>query len=84
MVGSDNAVVYNQETFDRLVEENKRCYHEKMSKIEHLVERMRKEIVLIWDELGFVDEDKADFIQFMDKGNLFKNSIVQSFHFSEK
>lgn len=68
LVECDDAVVYNQVTLDRLVEENQRCHREKMNRIESLIEKLRREILSIWNELGFVDEDKENFTEFMQNG----------------
>lgn len=68
LVERDDEVVYNQGTLDRLIEENKRCHFEKMSRIEALIGKLRGEIIGIWDELGFIDEDKASFIDYLQDG----------------
>lgn len=70
LVERDDQVVYNQSTLDRLIEESKRCHREKMNRIESLIGQLRGEITRIWDELGFVDEDKTEFLECLQIGKL--------------
>lgn len=70
--GADNSdIPYTQTTLDRLNEEKKRCHEIKMSCIGEYTKKLRDEIQRIWNVLFFSDEDKIDFIQFMDAGYYF-------------